>query len=107
MTNIQQIMQQAQQMQSRMEELQGELANVEVTGESGGGMVKATLTCRGQMTNLELDPSVISADDKEMMEDLIKAAVNDARTKADQKMSEETQKMMQELGLPANTQLPF
>jgi len=107
MTNINQIMQQAKQMQEKMEALQAQLEQMEVDGQSGGGMVTTTITLKGQVRKLSIEPGVINADDKEMLEDLIMAALNDARAKADQKLAEETQKMMGSMGLPGNMQLPF
>ncbi len=105
--NIQQIMQQAQVMQKRMLELQDQLGGEEVTGQSGGGLVKVTMTCRKSVRGVKVDPSVIDPSDPEMLEDLIKAAANDAETKADERLSSETERMMGELGLPANFQLPM
>ncbi|MDY0029520.1 MAG: YbaB/EbfC family nucleoid-associated protein [Pseudobdellovibrionaceae bacterium] len=100
MFNMQQMMQKAQSMQKKMAELQERVGEMEVSGQSGGGLVSVTMTCKGQMKALTIDPSIISVDDKEMMEDLIKAACNDARSKADQKMADETQKAMADMGLP-------
>lgn len=100
MFNMQQMMQKAQAVQKKMGELQEQIAQMEVSGQSGGGLVHVTMTCKGNMKSLTIDPSIISADDKEMLEDLIKAACNDARDKADQKTAEETQKAMADMGLP-------
>ena len=105
--NIQQIMAQAQTMQKKMLELQEQLGNEEVTGQSGGGLVKITMTCRKSVRGVKIDPSVIDPADPEMLEDLIKAACNDAETKADDRLSSETEKMMGQMGLPANFQLPM
>lgn len=106
MFNMQQMMQKAQQMQKKMEALQEQLAEVEVEGVSGGGMVRVVITCKGVMRSISLDPSLLT-EDKDMLEDMIKAACNDARTKADQKMQDETQKAMGDMGLPAGMKLPF
>jgi DNA-binding YbaB/EbfC family protein len=100
MFNIQQMMQKAQKMQKKMAEMQEEMGTVEVQGTVGGGVVKATITCKGTMTALDIDPSLINPAEKEILEDLIKAACNDARAKADQKMAEETQKAMNDMGIP-------
>lgn len=105
--NIAKMMQQAKAMQDKMETMQADLANVTVDGASGGGMVKITMTCKGQCQALVLDPSIVKADEKDILEDLIKAAINDAKGKADARMAEETQKMMADLGLPAGVKLPF
>src|SRR5256885_14382479 len=71
------LMKQAQQMQENMRKLQDELASVEVEGQSGAGMVKATMTCRHDVKRVRIDPSLL-ADDKDMLEDLVAAAINDA-----------------------------
>ena len=105
--NIAKMMQQAKQMQGKMEEMQAKLGDIEVHGESGGGLVKVTATCKGELRTLDIDPSILVASEKEIVEDLIKAAINDAKAKGDAKMAEETQNMMSDMGLPAGTQLPF
>ena len=105
--NIQQMMQQAKVMQDKMQDMQEKLGEVEVEGSSGGGMVKIMSTCKGEVRAIHLDDSLIVPADKEVLEDLIKAALNDAKSKADQKLADETQKMMGDLGLPPGTQLPF
>ncbi|NCC21375.1 MAG: YbaB/EbfC family nucleoid-associated protein [Alphaproteobacteria bacterium] len=99
--NIQKMMQQAQMMQTRMQELQTRLADVEVDGQSGGGMVAVRMTCKGDIRKITIDPSIINPADKETLEDLVAAAVNNARVNADQTIASETQKMMSELGLPS------
>ncbi|MDP7142198.1 MAG: YbaB/EbfC family nucleoid-associated protein [Alphaproteobacteria bacterium] len=104
--NIQEMMRQAKVMQDKMKEMQDKLGEMEIEAQSGGGMVKVTMTCKGDLRTLNIDPEIINAGDKETMEDLIKAAINTARTNADTRMSEETQRMMQEMGLPPNIDLP-
>lgn len=105
--NIAGMMKQAKQMQEKMQTLQEEIAKMTVEGSSGGGMVKVVMTCKGVVRSLDIDPSVISPDDKEMLEDLVSAAVNDARSKGDEKMAAETQKLMADMGLPPGMELPF
>lgn len=105
--NIMKMMQQAKSMQDKMQTLDGEMANVFVEGTAGGGAVKAVLSCKGQCQSITLDPSVVNAADKEMLEDLIVTAINDAKSKGDARVAEETQKMMSSLGLPAGVKLPF
>ncbi len=105
--NIQEIMQQAQAMQTKMQELQSRLGDEEVEGSSGGGMVSIRATCKGEVRKINIDDSLMNVSEKEMLEDLIKAALNDAKSRADTRLADETQSMMKELGLPANTQLPF
>ncbi|MDE0815825.1 MAG: YbaB/EbfC family nucleoid-associated protein [Alphaproteobacteria bacterium] len=107
MKNLAQIMKQAQEMQSKMSEMQENLVNVEITGESAAGMVSVTLNGKGGMIRLKIDPSLINPSDAEVMEDLILAAHNDARSKVDARMQEETSKMMGGIELPPGMKLPF
>ncbi|MBU0800623.1 MAG: YbaB/EbfC family nucleoid-associated protein [Alphaproteobacteria bacterium] len=104
--NIQQMMKQAQLMQQRMQELQARLADTEVTGQSGGGLVHVVMTCKGDVRKLTIAPEIINPDDKETLEDLVMAAINAARQNADQKLADDTRKMMEEFGLPPGAQLP-
>ena len=105
--NIAKMMQQAKVMQDKMAEMQEKLGEMEVEGTAGGGLVKVTMTCKGEVRSLNLDESILVPSEKEVIEDLIKAAMNDGKSKADAKMAEETQAMMGDMGLPAGTQLPF
>ena len=105
--NIQKMMQQAQTMQTKMQELQERLAGVEVEGASGGGMVSIIMTCKGDVRKIRIDPSIVNPGDIETLEDLVAAAVNSARLKADETFAEETQKMMNDMGIGGNTGLPF
>ena len=98
MFNMQQMMQKAQKMQKKMAELQEEAGQIEVQGTAGGGLVKVTMTCKGVMRKIEIDPSGLA--DKEMLEDMVLAACNDARSKADQTMADATQKAMNDMGIP-------
>lgn len=107
MMNFQKMMQQAQQMQFKLQEMQEKLADIEVEGESGGGLVKARMTCKGEMMGLHIDPSLLGGQDKEVVEDLIVAAINNANQAKDDRVKSETQAMMEALGLPAGSQLPF
>jgi len=100
MFNMQQMMQKAQAVQKKMAALQADLNEVEVDGSAGGGLVRVTMTCKGNMKALTIDPSLVNPTEKEVLEDLIKAACNDARNKADQKLADETQKAMSDMGLP-------
>ena len=105
--DIQQMMQQAKAMQDKMQAMQEKLGDVEVEGTSGGGVVTVVATCKGEVRSVKIDDSLMDLNEKDVLEDLIKAAINDAKNKADQKLADETQKMMSELGLPAGVQLPF
>ena len=101
------MMKKAQQMQTRMAELQEEMANMMVEGEAGTGLVKATCTAKGELKGLDIDPSIFNGDDKEVVEDLILAAIKDAQAKASERAQEEMSKLTEELGLPKDMNLPF
>lgn len=105
--NIGQMMKQVQDMQMKMADMQNRLGDVEITGQSGGGMVVATMNGKAEMRKIVIDPKLIVPDDKEMLEDLIVAAVNDAKAKAEKQIAEETEKMMGGLKLPPGVKLPF
>src|SRR5688572_15340231 len=107
MMNIQKMMQQAQEVQFKLQEMQEKLKDIVVHGESGGGLVKVAMTCAGVVQSIDIQPSIIDPADKETMEDLIVAAINNAGENRDRKVQEETQKMMTQLGLPPGAQLPF
>ncbi len=100
------LMKQAQQMQENMAKAQEQLADIEVTGESGAGMVKATVTCRNEVRKLAIDPSLLE-DDPEMLEDLVVAAINDALRKAETTSQEKMGSLTQGMGLPAGFKMPF
>ena len=106
MRNIGNMMKQAQEMQKKMEAMQEELANAEITGQSGAGLVSVTITGKGDMKNVAIDDTLMG-EDKEILEDLIVAAFNDAKSKADAYTQEETQKIMGGLNLPAGFKMPF
>ncbi len=101
------MMKKAQEMQTRMAEMQEELNNVLVIGESGAGLVKATASAKGELKSLDIDPSIFNGDDKEVVEDLILAAIKDAQSKATEKAQEEMGRLTESLGLPKDMKLPF
>ena len=103
---IGQLMKQAQEMQANMKKVQEEMSALTVTGESGGGMVKITMSCNHQVKAVEIDDTLIG-DDKEMLEDLIVAAFNDARNKVEKTVQEKFSGVTAGLGLPAGLKLPF
>lgn len=105
MMNIQKMMQQAQQMQMKLQELQEKFKDIEVGGQSGGGMVKVLMSGDGRLKSIEIDPSI--EDDKETRNDLIVAAVNNANEAREARIQEETKTAMESMGLPADTKLPF
>ncbi|MGC2856752.1 YbaB/EbfC family nucleoid-associated protein [Novispirillum sp. DQ9] len=107
MKNIGNLMKQAQQMQAKMQEMQARLNEMEVTGVSGGGMVQVTLNGKGDMRKLSIDGTVIDPEDKEMLEDLIVAAHNDAKAKIETVMQDEMQKVTGGLNLPPGMKFPF
>ena len=100
------LMKQAQQMQANMQKAQEEIAGLEVTGESGGGMVKVTITGRHEARRVMIDDSLVN-DDKEMLEDLVAAAINDAAHKLEALTQERMASMTAGLNLPAGMKLPF
>ncbi|MCP1167800.1 YbaB/EbfC family nucleoid-associated protein [Limimaricola litoreus] len=101
------MMKAAQEMQGKMEKIQKDLETITVTGESGAGLVKATATAKGELTGLDIDPSIFVASEKEVVEDLILAAIKDAQSRATERSQEEMKKIQDELGLPAGMNLPF
>ena len=107
MGDMAKMMKAAQEMQGKMAQMQEEMHNIMVTGEAGTGLVKATCSAKGDLKSLDIDPSIFSKDDKEVVEDLIVAAVKDAQDRAAQRAQEEMQKMTQDMGLPAGMNLPF
>ncbi|MCK5386301.1 MAG: YbaB/EbfC family nucleoid-associated protein [Gammaproteobacteria bacterium] len=100
------LMKQAQKMQADMQKAQEEMANIEVTGQSGGGMVSIVMTCRHDVKRVSIDDSLLS-DDKDMLEDLIAAAVNDAVRQVEKTSSEKMSGMTAGLNLPGGMKLPF
>ncbi|MEM8822884.1 MAG: YbaB/EbfC family nucleoid-associated protein [Pseudomonadota bacterium] len=101
------MMKKAQEMQTKMAEMQDGLNDIKVTGESGAGLVKATATAKGDLTALDIDPSIFDPSEKEMVEDLILAAIKDAQSRASERQKEEMSKMAEGLGLPPGMKLPF
>jgi hypothetical protein len=101
------MMKKAQEMQTKMAEMQDELHSIMVVGESGAGLVKATASAKGELKSLDIDPSIFNGDDKEVVEDLILAAVKDAQAKAADRAQEELGRVTEELGLPKDMKLPF
>jgi len=100
------LMKQAQKMQEDMQKAQEEMANIEVTGKSGGGLVSIVMTCRHDVKRVSIDDSLFS-DDKDMLEDLIAAAVNDAVRQVEKTSSDKMSGMTAGLNLPGGMKLPF
>ena len=101
------MMKAATEMQGKMAELQEQLARTVVIGESGAGLVKARATAKGEVTGLDIDPSIFKAEDKEVVEDLILAAIKDAQRRAQDRAAEEMARLTREMGLPADMKMPF
>jgi DNA-binding YbaB/EbfC family protein len=101
------MMKTAQEMQTKLADLQESLATRVVTGESGSGLVRVTATAKGELTGITIDPSIFVASEKEVVEDLILAAVKDAQTRAAEVSSTEMARLTEGLGLPPGMKLPF
>ena len=107
MKNLGQMLKQAQEMQTKMQEMQDVLAELEVTGSSGAGMCQVTLNGKGEARQVKIDPALVTPGDADVLEDLILAAINDAKAKAEEKTREEMSKLTGGLQLPPGFQLPF
>ena len=107
MRDLMGMMKQAKELQERMQQMQEEIAALEVSGAAGGGLVSVTLSGKGEMRSLKVDPSLLNVGEGEILEDLIVAAHNDARAKADAKMAEKMQELTGGLPLPPGLKLPF
>jgi DNA-binding YbaB/EbfC family protein len=105
--NIQKMMKQAQEMQNKIGEMQAELETRETEGTAGGGMVKVTLNGKGNMLKLSIDDSLVDKDEKDVLEDLIIAAFNDAKAKVEETFNEEMGKVAGGMGLPKDFKMPF
>jgi DNA-binding YbaB/EbfC family protein len=106
MPSLDELMKAAQSVQEQMAKAQAQLDSIEVEGASGGGMVRVRATARGRIIGMVIDPSLLSVDSKEMLEDLVVAAFNDAKNKADQVGSAEMNKLTAGMPLPPGFKLP-
>jgi hypothetical protein len=107
MKDIMGLMGKVKEMQSKMQEMQEGLSSLEITGQAGGGLVKVTLTGKGDMKGISIDPSLIKADEAEILEDLIVAAHGDAKAKVEQTVAERTRELTAGLPIPPGMKLPF
>ena len=107
MNNFNDMMKKAQEMQKKMQEMQDSLSNLEVEGTSGGGMVKIIMNCKNEVKKINIDPSIIKQDEKAMMEDLIVAALNDAKSKVEETTQDQMKELSGGLGLPPGMKMPF
>lgn len=107
MKNLGQIMKQAQEMQTKMQDMQEKLSAVEMTGSAGAGMVTVTMNGKGELRRVKISPELFNGEDVEVIEDLIVAACGDAKTKVEAHMAEEMSKVTGGLQLPPGMKLPF
>ncbi len=107
MGDMAKMMKQAQKMQAEMAGVQDRMADIEVTGEAGAGMVSATANAKGELKSLSIDPSLFNPEDREVVEDLILAAIKEAQLKATEAAQAEMAKVTEGMGLPADMKLPF
>jgi len=107
MKNLSQMLKQAQEMQSKMAEMQTALEQIEVTGQSGAGLVSVTVSGKGEVKKVKIDPKLADPNEVEVLEDLIVAAAKDAKSKADARMQEQMSKLTGGLSLPPGFKLPF
>ena len=107
MKNLGAMMKQVQEMQARMQRMQEELAQTTVMGVAGGGMVSVTITGKGETTDVEIDESLLKPEEKEILEDLLVAACNDARVKMEELMAEKMKEATGDLPLPPGMNLPM
>ncbi len=107
MVNLGNMMKQAQELQKKMSEAQEKLNNIEVEGTSGGDLIKVTATAKGTFKRISIDSSLLKSDEKEILEDLIVAAINDAKQKGETTAQEEMKNLTGGLPLPPGMKLPF
>jgi DNA-binding YbaB/EbfC family protein len=107
MKDLSKIMKQAQELQTKMAEMQENLAALEIEGSSGGGMVRATMNGKGELKAIQIDPSLLNPEESEILEDLIVAAQNDAKTKVEARSAEEMSSLTGGLPLPPGMKFPF
>ncbi|HMB12259.1 MULTISPECIES: YbaB/EbfC family nucleoid-associated protein [Saliniramus] len=105
MKDLMGLMKQAQAMQERMQSMQAEMDEIEVEGQAGGGAVKVTMSAKGMMRGVSIDASLMNADEKEIVEDLVVAAVNDARAKGERQVQERMAEITEGLPLPPGMKL--
>lgn len=107
MRDLMNMMKQAKEMQAKFETMQAEIAAMEASGSSGGGLVVVTLSGKGEMKSLRVDPSLLNPDEAEILEDLVVAAHNDAKGKVEALMAEKTKALTAGLPIPPGMKLPF
>ena len=107
MKDLMGMMKQAKELQDRMQRLQDEVTALTIEGTAGGGLIKVTVNGKSEMKNIKIDPSLLKPDEAEILEDLIVAAINDARIKAEAKLAEKMRELTGGISLPPGMKLPF
>ena len=107
MKDLMGMMKQAKELQDRMQRLQEEVAALTIDGSAGGGLIKVTVNGKSELKNIKIDPSLLKPDETEILEDLIVAAINDARGKAEARLAERMRELTGGLSLPPGMKLPF
>ena len=107
MKNLGNMLKQAQELQSKMADMQAKLSDVELDGSAGGGMVTVTMNGKGEMRRVKIDPALVDPNEVEILEDLLVAAANDAKAKVEARVQEEMGKLTGGLNLPPGLKLPF
>ena len=107
MKDLMGMMKQAKELQDRMQRLQDEVAALTIEGTAGGGLVRVTVNGKSEMKTVKIDPSLLKPDEVEIVEDLIVAAINEARTKAEAKLADKMRELTGGLALPPGMKLPF
>jgi hypothetical protein len=107
MKNLGNMLKQAQELQSKMADMQAKLSDVELDGSAGGGMVTVTVNGKGEMRRVKIDPALVDPNEVEILEDLLVAAANDAKAKVEARVQEEMGKLTGGLNLPPGLKLPF
>lgn len=107
MKNLMGLMGQVKEMQAKMEELQSQLQSLEVTGNSGGGLVEVTLSGKTELRSVRIDPSLLKPEEAEVLEDLVVAAHRDAKSRLEQQVEEKTRELTAGLPIPPGMKLPF
>lgn len=107
MANIMQMMQKAQKFKQQMADMQARVQQMNIDGAAGGGVVSCVVSGKFELKSIKIAPDLLKAEEVDVLEDLVVAAVNDARVKAEKLMADETQKLMKDMGLPPGLDLPF
>lgn len=107
MANFVQMMQKAGQVKTKMEDMQNRVRQMDISGAAGNGLVSCVINGRFEVKKVKIDPSVIKPEEADVLEDLVAAALNDARARVEKLLADETEKIMKDMGLPPGLGLPF